>query len=83
MFFPFQDSLELATDPFIYLAGDSCSFTGGWVEGALQTGINAVCAAIRSLGGSVVPNNPLDNMSPQYDYSGASISENREASGWR
>ncbi|WP_269447504.1 hypothetical protein [Caballeronia udeis] len=37
------------------MAGDSCSFTGGWVEGALQTGINAVCAVIRSLSGSVVP----------------------------
>ena len=83
LFFQFQDSLQPATDPFIYLAGDSCSFTGGWVEGALQTGINAVCAVIRSLGGSVVPNNPLDNMSPPYDYSGASTSEEREASGWR
>ena len=83
LFFQFQDSLQPATDPFIYLAGDSCSFTGGWVEGALQTGINAVCAVIRSLGGSVVPNNPLDNMSPPYDYSGVSTSEEREASGWR
>ena len=83
LFFQFQDSLQPATDPFIYLAGDSCSFTGGWVEGALQTGINAVCAVIRSLGGSVVPNNPLDNMSPPYDYSGASTNEDREASGGR
>jgi len=45
------------------------------VEGALQTGINAVCAVIRSLGGSVVPNNPLDNMSPPYDYSATSTSK--------
>lgn len=75
LFFQFQDSKQPATDPFIYLAGDSCSFTGGWVEGALQTGVNAVCAVIRSLGGSVVPNNPLDNMSPPYDYTATSTSE--------
>jgi hypothetical protein len=30
---------------------------------------------IRSLGGSVVPNNPLDNMSPPYDYTATSTSE--------
>jgi tryptophan 2-monooxygenase len=75
LFFQFQDSRQPETDPFIYLAGDSCSFTGGWVEGALQTGINAVCAVIRSLGGSVVPNNPLDDMSSPYDYGGKSTSD--------
>jgi monoamine oxidase len=39
-----------ATDPVwdrgVYLAGDSVSFSGGWVEGALQTGIQAAICAI-------------------------------------
>jgi lysine 2-monooxygenase len=39
-----------ATDPAwdrgVYLAGDSVSFSGGWVEGALQTGIQAAVSAI-------------------------------------
>ncbi len=34
----------------VYLAGDSVSFCGGWLEGALQTGIQAaVCAVHRCL----------------------------------
>jgi len=71
LFFQFQTSRDASTDPYIYLAGDSCSFTGGWVEGALQTGVNAVCAVIRSLGGELYgASNPLDNMTPQYNYGG-------------
>lgn len=71
LFFQFQDSRLPQTDPLVYLAGDSCSFTGGWVEGALQTGINAVCATIRSLGGTLsTSRNPLDAMSPAYRYGG-------------
>ncbi|RDJ97794.1 tryptophan 2-monooxygenase [Paraburkholderia lacunae] len=73
LFFQFQDCREPQTDPFVYLAGDSCSFTGGWVEGALQTGINAVCAVIRSLGGKLsTAMNPIDAMSPPYRYGGTS-----------
>ena len=75
LFFQFQASRNPSTDPCIYLAGDSCSFTGGWVEGALQTGVNAVCAVIRSLGGELYgPANPLDDMAPQYDYGGRATS---------
>jgi monoamine oxidase len=40
-----------AADPMwdhgVYLAGDSISFSGGWVEGALQTGIQAAASAIK------------------------------------
>jgi len=36
-----------AWDHGVYLAGDSVSFSGGWVEGALQTGIQAALCAIR------------------------------------
>jgi monoamine oxidase len=35
-----------AWDKGVYLAGDSVSFSGGWVEGALQTGIQAAISAI-------------------------------------
>ena len=35
-----------AWDCGVYLAGDSVSFAGGWVEGALQTGIQAAICAI-------------------------------------
>jgi tryptophan 2-monooxygenase len=34
------------SDRGVYLAGDSVSFSGGWVEGALQTGIQAAICAI-------------------------------------
>lgn len=30
----------------IYLAGDSISWSGGWIEGALQTGMNAAAAVV-------------------------------------
>jgi tryptophan 2-monooxygenase len=74
LFYQFQSSRDASTDPYIYLAGDSCSFTGGWVEGALQTGVNAVCAVIRSLGGELYgPSNPLDDMAPQYNYGGRAV----------
>ncbi|MGP4128405.1 FAD-dependent oxidoreductase [Pantoea tagorei] len=53
LFFQFQSAASADTDKGIYLAGCSCSFTGGWAEGAVQTGINAACAAIASLGGDV------------------------------
>lgn len=36
-------------DNGLYLAGDGVSFSGGWVEGALVTGLNAATAAIRRI----------------------------------
>lgn len=72
LFFQFQDSLNSGTDPKIYLAGDSCAFTGGWVEGAVQTALNAVCATIYSLDGTFnTPTNPLQNMTAVYAYGGS------------
>jgi tryptophan 2-monooxygenase len=69
LFFQFQ-SAGTAQDPLLYLAGDSASFTGGWTEGAIQTGLNAACAVIRSLGGKFIPStNPIDNMpAGAYNY---------------
>jgi len=70
LFYQFLGCQNQATDPFVYLAGDSQSFTGGWIEGAIQTGVNAACAVIRSLGGSLYTlENPIDAAQPTaYDY---------------
>jgi tryptophan 2-monooxygenase len=71
LFYQYLTCKTPAADPFVYLAGDSQSFTGGWIEGAVQTGVNAACAVIRSLGGSLyTPDNPIDTAQPTtYDYS--------------
>ncbi|GBC59388.1 amine oxidase [Desulfonema ishimotonii] len=37
----------------VFLAGDSVSWAGGWVEGALQSGLNAAMGVIRKIGGRV------------------------------
>ncbi|WP_434631173.1 NAD(P)/FAD-dependent oxidoreductase [Chromobacterium sp. CV08] len=67
LFFQFQ-SAGRADDCGVYLAGCGSSFTGGWVEGAVQTGINSACAVIRSCGGELAAGNPLDEMRCRYDY---------------
>lgn len=53
----------------IFLAGDDVSFTAGWAEGAVTTGLNAVWGVVNHLGGSSVPGNPgpgelLDELGP-------------------
>lgn len=68
LFFQFQTASQAEQDTGLYLAGCSCSFTGGWAEGAVQTSLNAVCAVIKSLGGNLIENNPLDNMNSYYNY---------------
>lgn len=68
LFFQFLSAASADTDKGIYLAGCSCSFTGGWAEGAVQTGINAACAAIASLGGTLIPRNPLHAMARHFHY---------------
>lgn len=68
LFFQFQSARDSVTDCGLYLAGCSCSFTGGWAEGAIQTGINAACATVHSLGGRLLPDNPLQAMSRHYHY---------------
>ena len=42
----------------IFLAGDDISWTAGWAEGAVQTGLNAVWGVVRHLGGAAAPQNP-------------------------
>jgi tryptophan 2-monooxygenase len=42
----------------IFLAGDGISWTPAWVEGAVQTALNAVWGVIAHLGGASSPQNP-------------------------
>ena len=41
----------------IFLAGDDVSFTAGWAEGAVTTGLNAVWGVVNHLGGESAPEN--------------------------
>lgn len=52
-----QDDLP-AAERGIFLAGDDVSFTPAWVEGAVQTSLNAVWGIVRQLGGQCPENNP-------------------------
>ncbi|MEI4473316.1 flavin monoamine oxidase family protein [Frigidibacter sp. MR17.24] len=42
----------------LFLAGDGVSWTPAWVEGAVQTGLNAVWGILAHLGGATPPGNP-------------------------
>jgi len=42
----------------IFLAGDDVSWTPGWAEGAVQTGLNAVWGVLNHLGGQTPQSNP-------------------------
>jgi len=42
----------------IFMAGDDVSWTPAWVEGAVQTALNAVWGVMRHLGGTTHPDNP-------------------------
>ena len=46
LFYQYLTLQDAAADPFVYLAGDSQSFTGGWFEGAIQS--NTSSAARRN-----------------------------------
>lgn len=52
-----QDSLP-AAERGIFLAGDDISFTPAWVEGAVQTSLNAVWGIVHQLGGQCPADNP-------------------------
>jgi lysine 2-monooxygenase len=42
----------------IFIAGDDVSWTPAWVEGAVQTSLNAVWGIMQHLGGRTYPDNP-------------------------
>ena len=52
-----QDGLPVA-ERGIFLAGDDISFTPAWVEGAVQTSLNAVWGIVHQLGGQCPADNP-------------------------
>ena len=52
-----QDALP-AAERGIFLAGDDVSFTPAWVEGAVQTSLNAVWGIVHQLGGQCPDSNP-------------------------
>ncbi len=52
-----QESLSPA-ERGIFLAGDDISWTPGWVEGAVQTALNAVWGIMHHFGGATGPDNP-------------------------
>jgi tryptophan 2-monooxygenase len=52
-----QESLPPA-ERGIFLAGDDISWTPGWVEGAVQTALNAVWGIMHHFGGATAPENP-------------------------
>ncbi len=71
MFHDFSKSSDKNTDTHLYIAGDSCSWSGGWIEGALHTGLNAAAAVIFSSGGtfSDKTSNPVKDVAPPiYTY---------------
>lgn len=47
-----------AAERGIFIAGDDVSFMPAWVEGAVQTALNAVWGVIHHFGGSSHPDNP-------------------------
>jgi lysine 2-monooxygenase len=51
-----QENLP-AVEKGIFLAGDDVSFTPAWVEGAVQTSLNAVWGIVKHLGGVSASNN--------------------------
>lgn len=42
----------------IFLAGDDVSWTGGWADGAVTTGLNAAWGVLKQFGGASHPDNP-------------------------
>lgn len=75
MFFDFQKALDAGADTGFYIAGDCAAWTSGWVEGALQTGLNAAAGVIKSLHGTLNGDtngrSPLDIKADRFNYSGA------------
>lgn len=53
----------------LFIAGDSVSYAGGWMEGAITTALNAACGVARYLNGDVIAGSPLEIVSTTYNYS--------------
>ena len=68
LYFQFQSCLHDEEDKGVYLAGDTISWSPGWVEGALHTSINAVFAIAKRLGAKIPLASPLEQDSNAYRY---------------
>ena len=68
MFYQFLSVNDKDTDSGVYLAGDSVSWAGGWVEGALHTAINAATAAAKRCGAEITEDSPLELNPKLYNY---------------
>ena len=58
MYCHFMQERMPAAEKGIFLAGDDVSWTPGWVEGAVQTALNAVWGIMNHLGGECSSDNP-------------------------
>jgi tryptophan 2-monooxygenase len=68
VYYQFLGVLDQETDRGVYLAGDSVSWSGGWIEGAIHTGINAACSAARRIGAALRKESPLNQKPGRYKY---------------
>ncbi|HEY0044165.1 MAG TPA: NAD(P)/FAD-dependent oxidoreductase [Allosphingosinicella sp.] len=70
LFYDFQKA-GTGADTGVYIAGDSIGFLGGWLENALQTGVNAAAGVVKSLGGTLTneASSPFTMDPNLYDYS--------------
>lgn len=76
LFYDFQKAAqvgpgEVPPDCLVYLAGDSIGYLGGWVENALETGVNAAAGVAVSLGGTLTnaADGPFEKLNPNtYNY---------------
>ncbi len=55
-------------DKGVYLAGDSISWSGGWIEGALYTGLNCVYAVAKRLQADIPKESPLTQDPNLFSY---------------
>lgn len=67
-YYQYQTALDPKTDAGVYLCGDSFSWQGGWIEGAMRTGVNAACAALLRAGGSIRDGSPMSVDPNQFEY---------------
>lgn len=67
LFFQYQSSLT-QEDKGVYLAGDTISWSSGWVEGALYSSLNAVYAVAKRLGAQIPSGSPLEINPEFYSY---------------
>jgi monoamine oxidase len=48
-----RHSVKVGSKDGLFLAGEGASWEGGWIEGGLQSGLDASCCTIRLLGGTI------------------------------